>query len=251
MNHYVYEITNSITKDKYIGIRECECDIDKDRYKGENTILLKEFKKYGKKNFSKRILAIVVSNKMKKELFELYLKYSDYILLEENNLGDFTKKRSNTGAKNGASRKVICLNTEEIFDTVTEASQKYNINKTSIIQACNPKYKVTFAGKNKDGEKLKWDYYDAYLAKLNGEEYNYDTSKMSPKKTRTKPVRCIETGEVFNSFKEASEKYSISSASISNSCTTGNHAGKHPVTGAPLKWEYVNKEDNPYYIKID
>lgn len=251
MNSYIYEITNTITKEQYIGVRKCEGDIYTDKYKGEDTFLSKYFRKYGKKNFIKRVLAVIIDDKMEQSLIDLYMNHSEYKLINESSLEEFKVKRTTVGAKNGASRKVICLNTGEVFDTVTEASKKYNINMTGIIHACNPNSQREVAGKDKNGEYLKWNYYDAYLAESNGEEYDYLANKKGPTVKKTKPVRCIETGEVFNSFKEASEKYSISSASISNSCTTGNHAGKHPVTGAPLKWEYVNKEDNPYYIKID
>lgn len=239
MNKYIYEIRNIITKESYIGIRECECEIEKDKYKGENTRLSKEFKKHGKKNFHKRVLAIIIKEKMKDELLDLYLNNSKYILLEESSGEEFITKRSSVGARNGASRKVVCLNTEEIFDTITEASKRYGVTKSGIVQCCNPNCKTSFAGKDSNGEPLKWMYHDAYMAQMNGEEFIY-SSKMAPKNVRTVKVRCVETGEVFNSIKEASEKYNIHSGSISNSCLVGNNAGKHPDTGASLSWEYVD-----------
>ena len=55
MNSYIYEITNIITKEQFIGIRRCEGDIYADKYKGEDTFLPKYFRKYGKKNFIKRL----------------------------------------------------------------------------------------------------------------------------------------------------------------------------------------------------
>ena len=81
MNKYIYEITNLITKQKYIGIRECDCEVEKDKYKGENTILLKDFKKYGKKNFIKRTLAIILVDEMTDELLDIYTKYENATLL--------------------------------------------------------------------------------------------------------------------------------------------------------------------------
>ena len=249
MNKYIYVIKNNITNEKYIGIRRCECDVFLDRYKGENTILARELKKYGKKNFTKMVMAIIPSEKLEEDLYNIYLNSGNYIELTEIDSLKEIKTRDNKGGKNGVARKVICLNTEEVFDTIAEASKKYSINKTSIIQACNPKYNVAFAGKNKNGEKLKWDYYDAYLAKLNGEEYVYDTSKMTPKNIKTKPVRCKETGEEFNSLKEAAEKYKIAIGSISNSCTSTNTGTFIEDTLELLHWEYVNPKDNKYYDK--
>ena len=57
-NHYVYEITNLINDKKYIGKRSCKCPIEKDKYMGSGTSLKRAFKKYGKENFNKRIIAI-------------------------------------------------------------------------------------------------------------------------------------------------------------------------------------------------
>lgn len=173
MNHYLYEITNSITQEKYIGKRSCECDIDKDKYKGEDTALSREFRKYGKKQFKKRVLAIIPDEEVTEDLLSIYLKLDKYTLLKESKLGYYKGPRSNTGSKNPSARKVICLNTEEIFETITSAAQKYHISKSAIILACNPNHGNKYAGRNDKGEFLKWMYYDAYIALQNGEEYIY------------------------------------------------------------------------------
>ena len=200
MNKYIYEITNLITKQKYIGIRECDCEVEKDKYKGENTILLKDFKKYGKKNFIKRTLAIILVDEMTDELLDIYTKYENATLLEELSTESSNQKKTRNTTSSAIFKKVICLNTGEIFNTITEASNKYKTSKSGIIQACNPNHKANFAGKTDIGEKLMWDYYDAYIAKSNGEDYVYSPSKMTPKNIKLKPVRCIETGEDFESL---------------------------------------------------
>lgn len=56
---------------------------------------------------------------------------------------------------------------------------------------------------------------------------------------RKRQVRCINTGEIFNSLADACRKYGISSASnIIRSCQcAGKHAGV--LNGEKLAWEYV------------
>lgn len=49
LNSYIYEITKTTTQEQYIGIRRCEGDIYTDKYKGEDTIISKDFRRYGKK----------------------------------------------------------------------------------------------------------------------------------------------------------------------------------------------------------
>jgi group I intron endonuclease len=63
------------------------------------------------------------------------------------------------GKDHPMARKVICLETKEIFDTAKEASIKYNISH--IGNCCKGKQKS--AGKDSQGNKLHWMYYSEYL----------------------------------------------------------------------------------------
>lgn len=242
LNSYIYEITNTITQEQYIGIRRCEGDIYTDKYKGEDTIISKDFRRYGKKNFVKRVLAVIIDDKMEQDLLDLYMNHSGYKLISECSKEELATKRSTVGAKNGSSRKVICLNTGRTFETITEAADRYNIDISGIIHACNPNHKQVVAGKDENGNYLRWMYYDAYIAEANGEEYDYSANKMGPKTGKTKSVKCIQTNETFDSLQEAAEKYNTSPGSISNSCSQFNSAGKHPDTGQKLYWEYIKKQ---------
>jgi hypothetical protein len=61
----------------------------------------------------------------------------------------------------GNKRAVICLTTNEIFYTITDAANHYNCFGTNIHKCCNGKHKT--CGSLLDGTKLKWMYYDDYL----------------------------------------------------------------------------------------
>ena len=58
-----------------------------------------------------------------------------------------------------------------------------------------------------------------------------------------KLVRCINTGMIFHSIPEAAAWAHIKSKSNIRECCDGSgrykSAGKHPITGEKLKWEYV------------
>ena len=58
----------------------------------------------------------------------------------------------------------------------------------------------------------------------------------------SKPVKCLETGKIYTSITEASQDMNIlNTSNISECCKGKRHsAGKHPVTGEKLHWEYVN-----------
>lgn len=54
------------------------------------------------------------------------------------------------------SKKVICVTTGEIFDSISIASKKYCIPTTNISKVCKKQRKT--AGKLQNGTKLKWAY---------------------------------------------------------------------------------------------
>lgn len=65
--------------------------------------------------------------------------------------------RSLKGEKHPRARKVTCITTGEIFNCITEPSEKYNIGKSHISSCC--KGKIKSAGKHPvTGEKLVWRY---------------------------------------------------------------------------------------------
>lgn len=57
---------------------------------------------------------------------------------------------------------------------------------------------------------------------------------------QSRQVRCITTDETFNCMIEGATKYNVDPSHISKCCKgKAKSAGKNPVTGEKLKWEYV------------
>ena len=72
--------------------------------------------------------------------------------------------------------------------------------------------------------------------KLKMKNINYNHPKYC------KQVKCITTGKVFDSIKEAREFYNIKNKTGISDCLSGKckTCGKDPVTQEPLRWEYYN-----------
>lgn len=71
------------------------------------------------------------------------------------------KCKSLTGARNPSAKTVICITTGEVFLTMKDAADKYNLKTIASIQGCCAGRNKS-AGKLSDGTKLKWEYYNAY-----------------------------------------------------------------------------------------
>ena len=313
MNHYVYIVTNLMNGKKYIGKRSCKCPIEEDKYMGSGYILAKAKEKYGIKNFKKEILLVCeteekVLEEEKREIERVNAtKNPMYYNVAEGGQGGntrsgFTKQqmeeyrkklsKASMGRKIVRRKKikkekrkplmittksVVCLNTCEVFYSLTKASIKYNISCGNISNVCKGRNKS--AGRHPiTGQKLAWRYLDEYeqysVEEINNiviqantktktiidrsnfickEETKVKISeklkgKMAGEKNpRAAKIICLNTNEIFDYVGAASNKYNLSSSNISKVCRGKlKSIGKHPVTGEPLKWMYLEDYENKY-----
>jgi len=88
----------------------------------------------------------------------VWMYYDQYLLKTEDEI-KYTLANAQVENYNHYKKKVICLTTNETFESMVEAKIKYNIDGSGISQCCSGVQKS--AGKHpKTGEKLIWDYYE-------------------------------------------------------------------------------------------
>lgn len=106
----------------------------------------------------------------------------------------------------GRSRPVICIETQVIYPTQTEAALDMGINNQESISYCCLRQGITAGG-------YHWAFAD---------EYDDDWKPVEPQEKdfsdMSRSVICIETGEVYKSVSEASRKNLISRSSIRKAC---------------------------------
>lgn len=90
----------------------------------------------------------------------VWMFYSDFNLKNNEEI----KNLSNMALIDNRLKKIFCLTTNEVFNSISEASIKYNINGSNISQCCKGRFKSS--GKLLDGTKLVWKYYDEYILEL-------------------------------------------------------------------------------------
>ena len=97
-------------------------------------------------------------------------------------------------------------------------------NYVNNLEWCTIKYNNNYGTRNKRcSKKMKEKYSEG-------------------KHPCSKKVKCITTGEIFNSVSTASEIYNINRFHIADCCRgERKSAGKHPITGEKLVWEYVDE----------
>ena len=210
-------------------------------YKGSNRIY-NAIKKYGWDNFRHDIIATDLTRKEACEMeIDLINKYNStdenfgYNLkgggqsgslspesiekLRQSLKGHPVSEKARNALAESHNIKVICLETKEIFDSISKAAEEMNLCRTSVAKAAKGKQN-TCGG-----------YHFAWLSDYE----NGTVKKFIPKPSAYTRVRCITTGEEFATICEASRKTGLSRRGISYACN-----GVHETCGK-MKWEFIKQ----------
>ena len=217
------------------------------------TYFNRAIEKYGWENFQHKVLFQNLTKEQaelkEKQLIEKYQATNPnkgYNIKKGGALGpqDFTEMTewSRTHKKFGEdrynSKKVKCIETGDIFGSITQAERW--CDSVKVGECCRGKRKK--AGKHpQTGISLSWQFAS------NNEEVTIichekiksnfiKNSGGSPKK-----IICKNTGRVFNTIKEAAIWCNLKDTSNISRCCRGlrKTAGKHPENSERLQWEYV------------
>ena len=142
-----------------------------------------------------------------------------------------------SGKNNPRARKVVLLNTGEIFDYIKQASEKYGVDRNNIAECC--KGTRNSAGVI-DGKPGFWLYLEDY-EKLSEEEINKIKNEEVPNGSRPKAVICVTTRKTYDSLSEASRQTGVSLTSISKCCNRKQISVKDPITGEKLIFMFLDE----------
>lgn len=159
-------------------------------------------------------------------------------------------------SQGNGSKKVICLNTREVYESIRSASIDKNIDEIHISECCRHKT-MTCSSKDKKYNNLIWLYYDEYQELINNfvsiEDYISECLRIKYSKKNTKVI-CLETKKVFNSMADAYRwmGYNIDGRTIKDNCIGKlKSAGKHPVTKEKLHWMFYDNYANDIEKETD
>lgn len=147
------------------------------------------------------------------------------------------------GENNPVAKKVICVTTQEVFNTMTEAGKAHSIKNVShISKVCIGEQHS--CGKLQDGTPLVWMYYDEYLESskdiIEEKIYKSTTANSGKNNPKSKKVICITTKEVFETITEGSKKYNISRQTLTDCCRHRRESAGN-INGIKLVWMYYDE----------
>lgn len=230
-NYKVYVHTNKLNNKKYVGITKQ----DPERrwkngwgyYSKENsTYFWKAIQKYGWDNFTHDILennlTLEEANKMERYYISYYNSSNSLYGYNLTLGGDgFLGMHRSEETKKKLSESLKGKCTKEKSYWYGKHIPKEVIEKQIRTKKENPYHHTE-----------EW-------------KRNHSLKTKGKNNVKSKPVRCINSGEEFANAREAGEYYHTDNSRIHKCCKgIEKSSGKHPVTGECLKWEYVDK-DNP------
>lgn len=151
-------------------------------------------------------------------------------------------RKNLSGANNKRSKKIICISTKKIFDTIEDAKEFYNIYGSNISECIRENNRYPYAGVWQ-GIKLVWCLYDEYLKMSNDEILKRIDKAKNTRNYRNTAVVLLNTGELFDSCIDASRKTGICYDNIIRCCKKNksySYAGKLD-NGELAVWRYENE----------
>ena len=218
--YYIYCYTNKINGKKYIGQSK---DPDKRCHPSNYTGCTKFYnaiQKYGWENFERIFLATNLSLEEANQQEENFIKQYDTILNGyniksgglNNTYSDESKKKMSDSCK--TKKKIICLETQEVFESAKEIERLKGFANTNIIACCKGKLHTAYG--------YTWLYYDDYEQGIN----------QHTKDKRTHSVVCIELNRTFPTISAAEKELGVYHSNIVRCCQ-----GKLKTTGG-YHWKY-------------
>ena len=128
---------------------------------------------------------------------------------------------------NYLNKKVLCVETDIIYDSLKEAAKAVGLKAATSISAC-------LVGKTNTAAGYHWAYADDYK-KIQLLSVYKNKAKVIHNGHSCRKIYCVELNIVFESIKSAAEYLNITAGSIRN-CLT-KHNSKY--TGGGYHWEYV------------
>lgn len=216
--YLIYKISNNINGKTYIGETRTSVEHRWNQHcnKKSNCLKLKRaIQKYGKENFS---VEQIDHAHNKDEAFQKERFWIDFYNSIDQGYNILPSGYSCNGKE---AKKVYCIETKEIFDSVGVCARKLNASVSLVTNCCK-------------GRRHSCKGFHICFLDENGTPQLEVLKKTKPHHSK---VRCVETGEVFENAKEAA--YSIGkSATAVNQCLYG----KMKRCGG-LHWEYIDTEN--------
>ena len=234
-NYCVYIHINKINKKVYIGLTNQR---PQDRWKNgngySNQVFGRAIEKYGWDNFEHFILFENLSLEEANQQEQFLIQLFDSTNLNKG-YNQTTGGTCFSHLSEQAKQKISMAWTEERKNKLTERNKTYFQN--------NPDKRVA--------QQALMSHLNKTLDRTGSNNSMFGRDRSGANAGNKRKIRCIETQEIFDTVTDASKWCNNGKATLKSHIAQQikgerKSCGKHPITGVPLHWEYVDeiKETN-------
>lgn len=225
--YIVYRTVNKINQKKYIGIHKCE-DYD-DGYMGSGTVFKSALAKYGKASFYRHIL-YVFDNLEEARVKERELVDQD--IVDSDNYYNLVLGGAYSGMGGTSSNKIkiICHETGEVFDSLTDAAYDVGISISSIVKALDNPGQVA--------KNLHFFTNSSYSPSI---KVSYPSIG--------KPIICLNNGLTYKSIRDAADSLGLNYKSLRNALVEPNEDGFYTLHDVCFIYEDEFDSSIAYKVK--
>lgn len=225
----IYKHTNKINGKVYIGqtCQEPERRWQNGQGYNPNCPFGKAIAKYGWDGFIHEIIETdipTLDEANKRE--EYYISYFHSYIGDDYCNGYNATKGGDNGEHLG--KKVVCIETGEVFATAKAAGERYNVNSHGILGCCNNLPYMNTAA------RLHWCFEEEYNPNNIQELKPYNGGQ-------NKPIYCFELDKSFDTIAQAARELHINHTDISECCS------KKRITTHDLHFCYEEEKNNPSF----
>lgn len=247
----IYKIENRINGKVYIGQtsnlhkRKLEHFAALRRGNHCNKHLQFAFNKYGEENFKFEVIETCPPSD--RDAREIY--WIDTLNATNDKIGYNIADGGSSGGGKSSYRQVICLSTNCIYRSVSDAAKHHGVTTATITSACKMRYSRGMKSKLYR-QSTFWMYYDEYTLLSDKDKskilYNLLDSRLDALdefSTKTSiPVVLLNTGVEYGSISEAAKEYNLDISTVSRCCKHKQHsAGEDPITNERLCWVFKDE----------
>lgn len=216
----IYCHTNKINGKKYIGqTHDYKKRCFPSNYKGCTKFYF-AIQKYGWDSFEHTIiednLTLEQANEREEYYIKLYNTIEDGYNLKSGGLNNELSEESKQKISDKILTKkpIICIETQQIYPSALYIERQFGYANSNIIACCRGKLHTAYG--------YHWQYAENPVA--------------TTKDKRKKPVKCLETGRIYESASAAAKDMGINRSSISFCCE-----GKTNIGGG-YHWQFIQEE---------
>lgn len=125
------------------------------------------------------------------------------------------------------------------WETARDVAKALNVTSVNIRECCNRNHETCKGFVFRYDDDIVFNEEEVHWIKVQKEWEKYSSISKASSSTKRRKVKCINSGEIFNSLSDATKVHNTSRNMISK-CCQGKSRSAGDYKGRPMMWRYID-----------